>query len=129
MLLPEIFAFDLSQFSILNSSFREGGISMRVRCISRWMMVGVLFLMAPLRAATFTVDNTGDGADHAPGDGVCATASGDCSLRAAIREANATAGADTIAFDIAGAGVHVIQPQTRLPAITDPVTLDGYTQP
>src|SRR5262245_26552360 len=36
---------------------------------------------------------------------------------------------DTIAFNIPGTGVHTIQPATVLPAITDPVILDGYTQP
>ena len=34
--------------------------------------------------------------DAAPGDGTCATAEGGCSLRAAIQEANALAGADSI---------------------------------
>lgn len=46
--------------------------------------------------AQITVDATGDGADSNPGDGVCATAGGDCTLRAALEEAEATAGATTI---------------------------------
>jgi CSLREA domain-containing protein len=44
----------------------------------------------------FTVNTTNDTADANPGDGVCADANGDCSLRAAISEANARAGDDTI---------------------------------
>ena len=47
-------------------------------------------------AATFTVNSTLDAVDAVPGDGVCATAGAVCTLRAAIQEANALAGADTI---------------------------------
>src|SRR5574338_1444983 len=65
--------------------------------------------------ATFTVINTND--------------SGPGSLRQAILDANANAGLDTIEFDIPGAGVHTIAPATPLDAITDPVVIDGYTQP
>lgn len=47
-------------------------------------------------SATFTVDSTVDEVDASPGDGQCATAGGVCTLRAAIQETNALAGADTI---------------------------------
>lgn len=48
-------------------------------------------------AANFAVLNTlVDTLDNAPGDGTCADISGFCTLRAAIGEANALAGADTI---------------------------------
>ncbi len=70
---------------------------------------------APLAAATFTVTNTDD--------------SGPGSLRQAITDAEAAAGADTIAFAIPGAGVHTITPLTLLPIISQPLTIDGYTQP
>ena len=36
---------------------------------------------------------------------------------------------DTITFNIPGAGVRTIIPLTVLPTITDPVVIDGYTQP
>ncbi len=51
-------------------------------------------------AATFTVNNTSDQPDAHPGDGVCETGSGNgvCTLRAAIMEANALPGVDTIAI-------------------------------
>ncbi len=66
--------------------------------------------------STFIVLNTNDG--------------GADSLRQAILDANASAGIrDTIAFNIPGAGVHTIRPLTALPTITDPVTIDGTTQP
>ncbi len=38
-------------------------------------------------------------------------------------------GADSIHFNIAGAGVHTISPNSALPTITGPVIIDGYTQP
>ena len=66
-------------------------------------------------AATFTVTTTGD--------------SGAGSLRQAITDANAAAGADTIAFNIPGAGVHTIVLGSALPAVTDEITIDGYSQP
>ena len=45
--------------------------------------------------------------------------SGNDSLRWAIDNANGTAGLDSIFFNIAGAGPHVITPLTDLPDITD----------
>src|SRR5262249_47635739 len=54
---------------------------------------------------------------------------GSGSLRQAILDANAQPGTDTIAFQIDGDGVHTIQPTSALPAITDPVVIDGSTQP
>jgi CSLREA domain-containing protein len=59
----------------------------------------ICFSMAtaiPVEAVTFTVNSTLDEADKIPGDGVCLTASGNCTLRAAIQEANALAGSDVI---------------------------------
>lgn len=57
------------------------------------------------------VDTTDDTVDAVPGDGACADAGGNCSLRAAIMEANARAGeefinvpAGTYTLTIAGAG-------------------------
>ncbi len=51
------------------------------------------------------------------------------SLRDAINCANARPGLDAITFNIAGVGVKTITLASSLPAITDPVSLDGYTQP
>ncbi len=55
--------------------------------------------------------------------------SGAGSLRNAIDAANTNPGMDTISFAIPGAGLHTIQPATALPAITDPVVINGTTQP
>jgi len=71
---------------------------------------------------TYTVNTN---ADH--DDGTCGTS--DCTLREAINAANGQSGANTINFDIPGAGVHTIQPTSLLPDIVDPVTIDGYSQP
>jgi hypothetical protein len=51
---------------------------------------------APAQGATFTVDATHDAVDVSPGDGACADADGACTLRAAVMETNALAGADQI---------------------------------
>src|SRR6266576_2040799 len=75
----------------------------------------LLFFAASAQASTFTVINTSD--------------SGPGSLRQAISDANGNPGADTIAFNIPGSGVHTISPLTPLPTVTGPVTIDGYAQP
>jgi hypothetical protein len=54
--------------------------------------------------------------------------SGPGTLRQAILDANAAPGRDTIAFAIAD-GARTIRPTSALPAILDPVTIDGTTQP
>ena len=58
----------------------------------------VMWYAAPVHAATFVVTSNADAVDAKPGDGICATAAATpvCTLRAAIQEANALAGADTI---------------------------------
>ncbi|MDA2929353.1 right-handed parallel beta-helix repeat-containing protein [Acidobacteria bacterium AH-259-O06] len=81
------------------------------------------------QGATFTVNSTADGGDSNPENGVCDDGTGNCTLRAAIEEANAKGGKDTIAFNIPGAGPHTIQPASALPTITDPVIIDGTTEP
>lgn len=58
--------------------------------------------------------------------------SGPGSLRQAILDANAApnvGGADVIRFAIPGVGAHSIKPLSALPFITDPVVLDGTSQP
>ena len=52
-----------------------------------------------------------------------------CTLREAINTANFNEGLDLIAFNILGEGVQTISPTSPLPEISDPVIIDGYTQP
>ncbi|MGA7991928.1 MAG: choice-of-anchor Q domain-containing protein [Thermoanaerobaculia bacterium] len=52
----------------------------------------ILVTSGPSLAATFTVNSTADAVDSNPGNGVCATAGGFCTLRAAITEANTLGG-------------------------------------
>ena len=93
------------------------------------LFIGLIFGSAA-QAATFTVDDNGDGSDANPGNGICATAGGVCTLRAAIEEANALGGSDTIAFDLSGSGPHTIQPGSALPAVSPGViTFDGASEP
>src|SRR5262245_20015715 len=60
---------------------------------------GLLASPGSVPAAPFPVDSPSDGSDAAPGDGVCqATGGAGCTLRAAVQEANALPGADTISI-------------------------------
>jgi CSLREA domain-containing protein len=83
---------------------------------------------------TFTVNSTGDGPDDDVDDNTCATSGGDCTLRAAIQQANETVnvgGLDQIQFDFSGlssTSPYVIQPGSELPEITDAVVIDGSTE-
>ncbi|MEM8532164.1 MAG: choice-of-anchor Q domain-containing protein [Chloroflexota bacterium] len=60
------------------------------------LVFGALLAVTPVQAATFTVTSNLDMVDTQPGDGVCATSLANCTLRAAIQEANLSAGPDTI---------------------------------
>jgi CSLREA domain-containing protein len=62
----------------------------------RVLSLALLLVSFPAAAAIFDVDSTADAVDATPGNGVCATAGNVCTLRAAIQEANALAGDDTI---------------------------------
>lgn len=59
---------------------------------------GLTLSAVPAAAATFTVNTTAEGGDANLGNGECATSGGQCSLRAAIEEANNFGGADIIAL-------------------------------
>jgi LURP-one-related len=57
---------------------------------------------------------------------VCDGCGGRCTLRAAIEQPNASAGTDTISFQM-GSGVQHITVNGLLPVISDPVVIDGTT--
>lgn len=64
--------------------------------IALWVVTAGLTFQFSAQAKRFNVNSTLDAVDANPGDGVCATATGVCTLRAAIQEANALPGADQI---------------------------------
>jgi CSLREA domain-containing protein len=101
--------------------------------------LGVLLIAAaavaqatPVAAATtFVVNKIGDAADMNLANTKCDTSANSgnqCTLRAAIQEANDTPGVDTINFNISSAS-KTITPTTPLPPITQPATINGYSQP
>lgn len=73
----------------------------------------------------FNVNIDSDLPDANIGDGICADANGNCSLRAAMQEANANSGLDVILFDIAGD----IQVGTELPVVIGQIIIDGSSAP
>lgn len=56
-----------------------------------WLLLATL--ASPAWALTFNVNSTIDDTDNTPGDTLCATLGGDCTLRAAIEEVNGNPGA------------------------------------
>ena len=78
-------------------------------------LAAVVLMQVSAAGSTFVVSNLND--------------SGPGSLRQAILDANAKTGLDNINFNITGTGPHTIQPTSALPSITDPVIIDGTTQP
>lgn len=78
------------------------GVSKIARTLlpKEWISIAILFfticLTANSAAQNFTVNSTADNVDINPGDGIAADLLGNTTLRAAIMEANALAGAQTI---------------------------------
>jgi CSLREA domain-containing protein len=92
------------------------------------LAAAVLFLSPrpAVGVGVFTVNSTTDPG----GDGLCNLA--ECTLREAINAANAQPNEfvpDLIEFAIPQPGSLTIQPTSALPVITDPVIIDGTTQP
>jgi parallel beta-helix repeat protein len=93
------------------------------------IVVSVL-LTVPAHGATLVVDDVRDMTDLTPGDGMCRTGATRCTLRAAIQEANALPGHDTITLP---AGVYELQiptlnedlPTTGDHDVADTVTIAG----
>src|SRR5918999_510860 len=126
----------------------EGGAEMRRRRRVRNLALAILALgvvaaiNSPNSSAatpiTYKVDSTVDAADMNPGDGICSTGSfsgNKCTLRAAILEANAHPGADTIEFIVPGPfalGIPTVNDDSPLTGDLDimaPVTIRGSVAP
>ncbi len=77
-------------------------------------------------AAAFVVNDNGDAPDNSIGNGICdsnAAAGDQCTLRAAIQEANAIFGSDTITFSLPASSTITLN--TALPDITGGLTITG----
>ena len=74
----------------------------------------------------FIVNSNGDSGDVNTNDEICDTGVGECTLRAAIEEANSDNDHDIIRFSFTSATT--IEPLTPLPEITNSVTIDGVIQ-
>src|SRR6185436_5388079 len=116
-----VVSFAVAQTFLITSSGASGNAPASAHPATTYQPNEIAASAASPLMATFTV-NTAD--DH---DDTTCTA-GDCSLREAINAANASAGADTIAFSI-GSGAKTINLTSALPSITGTVTLDGTSQP
>ena len=80
--------------------------------------------------ANFAITSTADAVDATPGDGQCLTNANDCTLRAAVQEANALSGPDTITlqageYKLALAGSFEDDAATGDLDITDDLTITG----
>lgn len=87
-----------------------------------------------VQAAGFMVNSVADSGDAGLADNVCDTGQlvgtdPECTLRAAVQQANFSTGSHTIDFAIPGVSPFVIQPATAYPRITKDVSIDGYSQP
>lgn len=101
------------------------GVRSSVRAVAILLVSGLFILNAhfiPTQAAgTFTVNSLADTPDAVPGDGVCADAGGQCTLRAAIQETNTNVSdTDTINFSVTG----TINLTGSLPSLTN-VIING----
>ena len=111
-----------SQYQILNAPTRAGTFatenkpaSLTTQYTNSAVVLAALSLQSTVTVTTpLDIINSDDGV---------------VSLREAINFANGTQGVDTITFNIPGTGVQTIELASPLPALTEAVVIDGYTQP
>ncbi|GAB4201501.1 MAG: hypothetical protein Tsb002_38120 [Wenzhouxiangellaceae bacterium] len=99
--------------------------------IHRVLILLGLLLTHAAPAAVFTVDvlvDDADAGDSNPGNGLCEDNFGACTLRAAIMEANALSGIDSIHFSVSGP-LSLSPLQGALPTIVETLIIDGTTAP
>lgn len=88
------------------------------RVLLSLVMASAMTVATPGMALNFLVDSAADRIDSNPGDGFCRTALGECTLRAAVMEANATSGAHRISLP---AGIY----ELTLPGADEDYALSG----
>src|SRR5690606_30716829 len=87
-------------------------------------LVALLAACEPVPERVFVVSSTADGQDATPGDGVCQTATpGECTLRAAVMEANASPGHDLV--ELAAGATYALSPALGGLVLGDSVSLAG----
>ena len=96
-------------------------------CLPLTLLLAAAF---PAEAALFTVTRFDDQLDTLPGDGLCDTVGGGCALRAAIQEANALFGQDSIylppgTYSLTRAGAGEDLAATGDLDVTTPITVVG----
>jgi CSLREA domain-containing protein len=84
--------------------------------------------------ATFTVNSTDDEPDENPGDGLCSTARGACTLRAAIQESNGFPGPDQInlpegRYELTAGMLQILESLYLAGAGADLTIIDGHKRP
>jgi len=99
----------------MTSTFNLNTLILRLASLVLTTIGLMLVFSGVAQASTFVVTNT--------------NTSGAGSLGQAILDANNNPGPDVITFNIPGSGVQTISLTNQLPQITDPVTINGYTQP
>jgi CSLREA domain-containing protein len=99
--------------------------------MKKLLLLFILFIslsFAAFSQTTYTVNSTADLPDININDNVCIDASGNCTLRAAIQNANKTTNKDTIEFNISGNAPFTIAVTDVMQPIQQPVIIDGRTQ-
>ena len=107
---------------------------MRYNGITRWLCtIGLMMAAGAASGATIVVNST---ADNVADDGACTLRE---AIAASVEDfpsgrmsgecAQGDVGLDTIHFDIKGTGPFVFSPRTPLPVVTQPIFIDGYSQP
>ena len=97
-------AYELNLFDIYQLPTLPQQVKNKMKKYSHQLIIAAIlvFSLAPAGLAYSAVDKTfnvtvvTDSVDVNPGNGKCADSNGNCSLRAAVMEANALAGADSI---------------------------------
>ena len=127
----------ITRNEISNRTLRDFSVLSGRQALWLTMILATLLLALVLASsahASPNVDLVVNNAGDILQDGVCDAAQ--CTLREAINAANATTGVkETIKFNIpntpafCSVGICTITTNSALPFITDPVVIDGYTQP
>jgi CSLREA domain-containing protein len=84
---------------------------------------------SPALATLLTVNTTGDGVDADPGDGVCQTSGGMCSVRAAIHEGNALYGPELVTVPAGTYSLTLEEPVDPSVPTDPPPPPPGYEYP